>query len=362
MHQFPLVPEDRRNGNRDAAIYLQRAAFASARHAMFPYSGTSVEQIASSLWRNDEVTPLVLRSAQNPATTTTSGWASQLAGTAVGDFVSSLAPLSAGAKLLDAAVRIDLSGINTISFPSRSGAIDSAAVPWIAEGAAIPVGMFTMTSATLGPTHKLAIITAMTRETAEHASGEVILTQLLRENAALALDASLFSTTAGSASRPAGILNGVTPLGATAGGHDAALTDDLAALAAAIAPVTSGLAFIANPKQASAIKLRRGTTLATDIPIWSTIALSAGTVIALDPLCLVSGLGVEPEITTSAEALLHMETVPLPIATGAQGSGAVATPSQSLFQTDCIAVRLILRATWAWRVSGAVAFLTGATW
>jgi hypothetical protein len=88
-----------------------------------------------------------------------------------------------------------------------------------------------------------------------------------------------------------------------------------------------------------------------------------GTVIAIDPSAFVSAFGAEPEISSSREAMVHMEAdAPLPIATGTQGSGVLATPSRSLFQTDCIGTRLILRAAWAWRAPGAVAWIQDTTW
>ena len=298
-----LVPEDldRTPARPSAAKYLPRAAFAHARHALDGSHSTSAERIARALWKHDDTTPMILRGATSPATTTTSGWASQLAVSAVGDFVTSLEPISAGAKLLDAAVRVDLTGVNSISFPARSGPIDPDDVTWVAEGAPIPVSQFSIASATLGPMHRLAVIVTMTRESAEHGSGETVLTTLLRENAALALDASLFSPRP---RRPIGRPDSSPAFRrytAAAAGDDAAMAADLAALASAIGDNTSGLAFVMHPAQAAAVRLRQGTAFPADIPIWSTIAVAEGTVIALDPLALVSAFGAEPEITARRE-------------------------------------------------------------
>jgi Phage capsid family len=360
----PFLPSDEqpRNSRPRAEKYVERACYAAARHAMALHGEGSVEQVAKALWSYDDVTPLVLKAATSPATTTTSGWAAQLATSAVGDFVSSLVPFSAGAKLFAAAVRINLDGIASILFPSRSGPIDPAAVPWVAQGAPIPVGQFTLTSATLGPMHKLAVIAVLTRETAEHGSGETVLTTLLKENAALALDASLFSTTAGTADRPGGLLAGVSALTAsTSTDLDVAMAADLAALANAISDDTAGLAIVAHPAQINAIRLRRGSTFPADIPIWPSLGVAEGVVIVVDPAAVAVALGTEPEITSSKEALIHMETAP--VAIGTPGAPpVVAAPSRSLFQTDCIAVRLILRATWALRAPGAVAWIGNTAW
>jgi hypothetical protein len=337
-----------------AARFVSRAAYAVARHALNPYRDASVEEIARGLWATDMVTPLVLRAASSPATTTTSTWAGSLASSAVGDFISSLVPFSAAARLFNVAPRVSLDGVNSITFPRRSGPIDPAAVPWIAQGAPIPVTQLILTSVQVGPACKLCIAVSMTRETAEHGSGEAVLTTLLRENAALALDASLFSNAAATADRPAGLLNGISALTAAPNGDDAAMAADLSALANAISDDGVGLAFVAHPGQAHTMRLRRGTTFPADIPIWSTLGVAEGVVIALDPQAVVSAFGAEPEVSASKEALIHQETSPAQI--GVAGSpNVVAAPTRSLFQTDCVAIRLILRAAWALRAPGAIA-------
>jgi len=69
------------------------------------------------------------------------------------------------------------------------------------------------------------------------------------------------------------------------------------------------------------------------------------------------------DITTGVDAVLHGEDVaPLPIAAGPQGSAVVATPTVSLFQSDLIALRLIVDATWGLRAAGKTALVTGLTW
>lgn len=230
-----------------------RAAFAAARHSISPYAA-DVESIARTLWNDDGVSAVVAKAATLPGMTTGT---SALAGAAVGDFVASLVPLSAAARLFAACLKVDLLGVNTISIPSRLGNIDPDEIPWVSQGAPIHVGQFSLTSTTVGPVHKLAVITAMTRELAEHASGEAVLTTLLRETAAVTLDTALFSDVAATSDRPAGLLNGIAPLTPATGGGDAAMSADLSALATAISDNSSALIFITHPSQAAAIKLRR---------------------------------------------------------------------------------------------------------
>jgi hypothetical protein len=59
---------------------------------------------------------------------------------------------------------------------------------------------------------------------------------------------------------------------------------------------------------------------------------------------------------------VHFEnTTPLPLATGAQGSGVLATPARNAFQQDLIIIKLRARCAWA-AMPGAVQYLTGANW
>jgi hypothetical protein len=211
---------------------------------------------------------------------------------------------------------------------------------------------FVLEAVPLDSAKKLVAVCVLTRELFEHSAANQVMRTLLAENVAAALDASLFSNVASSTSRPAGILNGVSPLTAAAAGATAMATD-LSALAKAIAPVTTGLVFVAHPNQAAMIALNRGTTF-PQIEVWPTLGVAAGTVIALGP---------EPEISASTETLLHMESAtPLPIATGVQGSGVIATPAKSMFQIDAVALKIRLRAAWAWRTSGAVAWVASTNW
>jgi hypothetical protein len=71
-----------------------------------------------------------------------------------------------------------------------------------------------------------------------------------------------------------------------------------------------------------------------------------------------------PEFEVSEVATIHMEdTTPLNIASGAQGSGVLATPTQSMFQTAQIAIRMLANVNWAMRRSGMVQFIgSGVNW
>src|SRR4029077_2691757 len=76
-----------------------------------------------------------------------------------------------------------------------------------------------------------------------------------------------------------------------------------------------------------------------------------------------TALGDVPRFAVSTEATLHEEdTTPLALATGAQGSGVLATPMRSLFQTDAVAVRMSMYVTWGMRRTGMVQTIASVIW
>ena len=94
---------------------------------------------------------------------------------------------------------------------------------------------------------KLAVITGASRELIEQSDAEAAIDLLLREAAAVSLDASLFSDTAADDSRPAGILAGVSPLTASsATDKTAAMLDGVTALAGARRGIL-GPCLVSNP-------------------------------------------------------------------------------------------------------------------
>lgn len=317
----------------------------------------SAEAVLKHLYGDDRGTQAVLaKAAVLAATTATTGWADLLAENATADFVASLAPASAAAKLIERAPRIDMASLQSVLFPRRSG--QPAALPFVKEGSPIPVRNPSVAAVELGPPAKVAGIAVFSRRLAQSASGEVIFSQLLREDAAYGLDAGIFSTAAASDTRPAGILNGLTPVTATPGGDSAGRWADMRNLAAAVA--TSGAAevvFVASPRQAFIAQM------ATDITatVWASPALADGVVIALDPAAFVSGFDAKPEIIVSNAGTVHMEgATPAEIVSGT--GPTTANPVRELWQTDCLAARIILDASWAMRATGSVAYLTGADW
>jgi len=244
--------------------------------------------------------------------------------------------------------------MDAVVVPGR--VVDAASAgAWVREGEAIPVKLLNFAAVTLVP-RKCAVIAVFTREMAESSNIEAVVRQTLGEASGLAIDAALFSNTPADDTRPAGLLNGVTPITAAPAGPDA-MARDLAALINALAEHGAGLApaIVAAPAQAFAIKLMAAAHF--DAPVLAA-AIPNRTVIAIEPSSLAVGFDSRPEFSVSTAGTLHMEDVaPQPIVDG----GAMAQPVRSMFQTDSLALRMLLRASWAMRAPHA-AWTTNTNW
>jgi Phage capsid family len=355
-----LSPAELARLSRPGGQAFERAAVAAM---LARTRNTTPEAFLRAHYGGDDMAGRIIKAATSPATTSGSGWADALVGTGpIADFMASLAPLSAGARIVNAGLRVSLERWNTIALPSRSGAPDPANLPWVDEASPIPVRQLTFTNATLGPAAKLAVIVVLTRETAERTSAPEIIRACLREDAAASLDASLFSDTAASSARPAGLLAGTAPITATAGGGVEALHTDLRALVGAITANGAGsYALVMNPETALALQL-----LAPDFSgeVLTSLSVPVGTVIALEPGALAFGFGLDPSFDVSHDAAIHMDTAPaqIGVVTGGSPATAVSAPSRSLWQTDCVSLRTELPMAWSWRASGRIAWLEDATW
>jgi hypothetical protein len=150
-------------------------------------------------------------------------------------------------------------------------------------------------------------------------------------------------------------------LRATGGGFNA-FKADMQALGNVLARAgsTSDIVFVMAPEQALSAALQPAFT--KPLTIWSTPALAAGTIIAIEPLAFISGFSAEPRIDASTESVIHFEDANV-AQIGTPGSpSVVAAPSLSAFQNHIIVVRMLLDAAWAMRGPGYIAYVTGTTW
>jgi hypothetical protein len=333
------------SAGENLGIHFERAAYALARKAVIK---SDPEVFAQQHWGDDEITPLVLRAAQNPAKTTDAGMAPLLV-QVVGDFISSLAFISAVAKLFAAAVPVNLDNIHSVLIPTRAGPIDINDTGWVAEGDPILVPTMTIGGVVLGPHKKLASIIIYSRELSERSAAEEIFSAILKETISLKLDSWVLSNQAATVAAPAGLLNGVAPI---AGSAD--MDADLGKLAGAIGSVTSGLAYVGNPAQINAIKLKRGATWSPDIPLIPTVGVAQGIVIAIDPQALAVSFG-EPKISVANVPTVQMNDAPT--------SSLLGAPTVvSLYQIDSVGLRVMLDVAYVIRQAGSVAWVNNATW
>jgi HK97 family phage major capsid protein/HK97 family phage prohead protease len=323
------------------------------------------------------VNEVFTRAPTAPATMTTSGWADTLATTTYGEFLDLLYPGSIYGPLSSRGFRATLGRYAVLSMPTRA-TTPTVAGSFVAEGAPIPVRQAAFTPITIG-LKKMAVISSYTREIAEHSNPQIegILRSLIAEDTSIAIDTILIDATAASAIRPAGLRSGVAGLTPTAGGGFTALVGDIKQMINVLAAANSlrTPVWIMNPVQAVAIGLTAtangvfpfkqeidGNTL-QGYPVIVSSTMPATQVMLLDAADFMSVSGDDMRFEVSDQATLHFEdTTPLQLTTGAQGSGVVATPSRSMFQTDSLALRMIIPLNWAMRRTGVVAWLTGVTW
>lgn len=317
------------------------------------------------------------RAATAPATMTTSGWADTLATTTYGEFLDLLYPGSIYGPLSAKGFRATLGRFAVLSMPTRV-VTPTVAGSFVAEGAPIPVRQAAFTPVTIG-LKKMAVISSYTREIAEHSNPQIegILRSLIAEDTSIAIDTVLMDANAATSIRPAGLRNGVAGLTPTAGGGFTALVGDIKQMIGVLATANSLRmpVWTMNPAQSNSIGLTATANgvfpfkqeidgkMLQGYPVIVSSTCPATTVILLDAADFMSVSGDEPRYEVSDQATLHFEdTTPLQLTTGAQGSGVVATPSRSMFQTDSLALRMILPMNWAMRRTGVIAWITGVTW
>lgn len=296
---------------------------------------------------------IATRAASGPALTTQTTWAAELAAVVVADIADNMLPSSAFSQLRAQGLQYMFVDGAVARTPTHTPAPSGA---FILEGSPIPLGALLLGSLTLKP-KKAGGLTAVTREllAGTPINVEQSLRVLLEQDIGLLVDSILLGNAAVTTAQPAGLLNGVTPLTATAGGGVNALLGDVKKLFAAITPAIKPV-LIANSVQAASI----GILAQASPPVIVAPYLAADTVIAVDAAAFASALGAI-DFSVSEEAALHMADAPLQI--GTPGSPpTVAAPTSSMWQQALTALRVLLDCDWTLRRTGAVATITGVTW
>ena len=356
------------------------AAWTKAQAAHDPDLGQTLRNMYQGSNHN-EVTAMVLRAVANPANTTVATWAAELVQTDTMPFLDRLVADSIYLPLANAGVRYTFGNAGVLKIPVRASSPAGVRLAgnWVAEGAPKPVRRASFTTVSLSPT-KLAVISTFTEEMATYSaqSIEQIIRQAMSDDTSEALDTYLIDAVAASAGvRPAGLLDGVSPITASVlTPASAAMVADLKALVGAIVAAGGGrrIVLIVNPIQAISMGIVQtttgdflfGTAQAAAAKFNASLIISAtcpaGRVIAVDAADFATANGDAPRFAVSTDATLHEEDT-TPLALGTTGSpNTVAAPMRSLFQTDAVAVRMSLYVTWAMRRTGMVQTIAAVSW
>jgi hypothetical protein len=317
------------------------------------------EAILRSAWPNDDRAMLLLKAAVH--STSTADYPVQN----VFEAYRSLAPGSAAFQLFELGRKLDLTGRNTVSIPGLANPAPHEI--FVTESGAIPVIQWNFASTTVGPTRKIAVIAAVTKElnNAVPETAATVIASVLADGLNASVDYYAFGQ---QPDNPAtgvakGLLNGVAPTPAsTSTDVFQAMAEDLGNLAASIGAAgidPNGIVYIAGPREATIIKTLAAASF--DNPVLMTLGLPPKTIIAIAPNAVAYAYRGPPEIEIKdpSHSTLHYEGAnPLALV---DPSGTVAAPSMSNFQGDIVAIRVIGNCAWAVAPGGS-AFISGVTW
>jgi capsid protein len=317
------------------------------------------EDVALSIARHYDgcvATDFYTRAAVNPAASTTAGWAAELVGTAIIDFITTDMARSSGfAQLAQRALTVPLEqGVGVIKIPARASPL-ALMGSWIGEGNAKPLFAAVFNTTTL-QSYKLSAISTFTEAMMAASAIEQIVRESLAHDLTALLDTACFDATAASSLRPAGLFNGATTVTKSpASPLTDAMFADLGALTAAVSAsnADASVAFVANPAQA--LRLR-----AANVDAIISGYMPAGSVGAIDTAGVAMIVG-QPVFQVTDSAALHMDSAAGPLST-VGSPNVVSAPLRSLFQEDLVGLRCVLRAGWVKRRAAATALVTGVAW
>ena len=343
----------------------------------------SPDQARQKIYGDDDqtrvVVDIVTRAPSAPAITTVTGWAAELSQQIYTDLMPLLMPAAIFTRLSAKGLTLTFGRAGRIIIPTRNRT-PTIAGSFVGEGQPIPVRQGQFTSQILTP-KKMAVITTWTREMDIHSipAIEGILREAVQQDTSVATDSVLIDANAATVIRPAGLLNGVAAITATAGGGLGALIGDIKLLTQALTANTYGNirtpVWLVNPGDVISMSLAnapntgifpfkdevaRGTL--ANIPMIDSATVPSKTMILVDAADFVSVGGDGPRFEISDQATLHMEdSTPLELV-GTGSPGTVAAPQRSLWQTDSLALRLVLPINWLQRRAGTVVWMQNVTW
>jgi HK97 family phage major capsid protein len=318
---------------------------------------------------------LVMKAAQNPAITSVAGWAQELTQQAYGAFMDLLTPESVVANLPMNSFSFD--GFNSIWIPTRANRTKTLAGAFRAEGAPIRVGAANLGNTILTP-KSMGVIGTFTAEMFRRSTPniETLIRQWMIEDTSIALDGVFLGAGAASATQPAGIANALGGnTAASSGNTQADITADARGMLQRMANAQVGRrpVWIMDPQRLIGLQtaLTPTGTLAypsaqnkvfMGYPVVTSLNVPDAEVFLVDAAEINFAGGVPVFMGTDVATIHEEDTTPLPLVTGAQGSGVVASPARSLFQTNSAALRCVWELDWDVVRAGSVQQLTGVAW
>ena len=334
----------------------------------------------------------VVKTANNPADTTTTGWATELTEEANQGYLDLLRGVAVAPQLWAVAgVNLQFMGYTALNVPSRAGTATDLASGWTGEGSAIPVRRATFATQKIEP-YKWAAITTMTKEIMERSTPaiEALIRNGMLQDTGTKLDNDYLGESAAVGGySPRGLFQGVTGTAASTGG--ATVGDDmLADLKNLLNPFYAAnmgqtLRILMHPSNALAMslvlyngtylfrdELARGTIFgvpviqSTNIPVDELQCVDmAHQAVANGPIMFTvsdSATIVEVDDDGVAPAMgAGQPRNPTGAVGGANGAGTTTplSPVRSLFQTETVAIKQVQYLSWAQLRDGAANRITG---
>ena len=324
---------------------------------------TDPEKIIERNW-SDAGISMVLRAATQPASLSASTWGEQLAGTSTADILATLGPPSAGVVLLQRGFQLQL-GRPTTSVNVPAIISDPNNILFVAEKAALQVRDYSVALAAQLPVRRAGVICVFTQEMFRYSvpAIEDVVRNLVSESFNLKIDANMLDNAADDGVRPKGLLNSIVATTAsTTTATETAMHEDLSKLVGLVSAVAGNgpIILVGAPRQAARMKLSRDITAACEI--LNSPALADKTVIAIAANALVSISSGAPRFEVRSGPTLHMSTTPAELLASGTGPTVAASPTRSLYQTDCVALKMVFMANWALRSASVIAFMNNVVW
>ncbi|CAM5765613.1 hypothetical protein [Mesorhizobium amorphae] len=335
-------------------------------HAVALYTDRDIDRVLEERYPGHEATAHMVRAAAPLGTTTNPGFVQELVQVTYASFLDALRGKSIypEVRARGYGVSFDQAGIAYLPQLNAGGANGS----FFGEGQPIRVGRITVGAPTF-TSKKMGVIIPFSREAARRSTPalEPIIRRAIIDDTAAVLDTILLDNGAETPIRPAGLLNGVTPVaGGYGGGDHEFVKEDFKALLQPFidANAADGITVIMNPAQSLSIGLMDGPTnnaawfneIAKRVTIVESTHATAKRLVALRNSDFATAMGDVPEFEVSNQATIHMEdTAPAEIvsATGP----TTANPVRSFWQTDSMGVRMVMDVSWKMARAGMVQFI-----